>query len=134
MPKSCMPMTAKIKMIIPKTKVKFPRSPTVLPMIEINKLSVGHDLANLKTRSFKESNCLVFESFKLYKKINYQTKRAQHRKTGNRSETKLKKGKQHNDKIKNIPALTKIKLGTKSNQLEQGFDCKSSGEKLLINM
>lgn len=46
-----MPMTAKMKMMIHKTNVKLPKAPTVLPMMEISKLSVGHDLANLKTRN-----------------------------------------------------------------------------------
>lgn len=44
-------MTAKMKMMMAKTKVRLPRSPTVLPMMDINRLSVGHDLASLKTRS-----------------------------------------------------------------------------------
>ena len=46
-----MPMTAKMKMMMHKTKVKLPRAPTVLPMMEMSKLSVGHDFANLNTRS-----------------------------------------------------------------------------------
>ena len=44
-------MTAKINMMIHKTKVRFPNAPTVLPIIDISRFSVGHDLANLKTRS-----------------------------------------------------------------------------------
>ena len=44
-------MTAKIKMIMHNTKVRLPSAPTVLPIMDISKLSVGHDLANLKTRS-----------------------------------------------------------------------------------
>ena len=46
-----MPMTAKIKMIIHSTKVKFPRAPIVLPMMEMSKFNVGQDLASLKTRN-----------------------------------------------------------------------------------
>lgn len=33
------------------TKVRLPKAPIVLPIIEMSKLSVGHDFANLKTRS-----------------------------------------------------------------------------------
>lgn len=47
-----MPITAKMNMIMANTKVKLPRSPTVLPMIDISKFSVGQDLANLNTRSY----------------------------------------------------------------------------------
>ena len=46
-------MTAKMKIMIPKTKVKFPKAPTVLPMMEISKFKVGQDFANLKTLSCK---------------------------------------------------------------------------------
>lgn len=46
-----MPITAKMKIMMHKTNVRLPRAPTVLPMIEMSKLSVGHDLANLNTRS-----------------------------------------------------------------------------------
>lgn len=40
-----------MKIIIHKTKVKFPRAPTVRPMIEMIKFSAGHDLASLNTLS-----------------------------------------------------------------------------------
>ena len=46
-------MTAKMKIMMHSTKVRLPRAPTVLPMMEMSKLSVGHDFANLKTRSCK---------------------------------------------------------------------------------
>jgi len=46
-----MPMTAKIKMIIHSTKVKLPRAPIVLPMMEMSKFNVGQDLASLNTRN-----------------------------------------------------------------------------------
>lgn len=52
-------MTAKIKMMIPKTKVKFPNAPIVLPMIEIRRFKVGHDFANLKTLSCKRKQTRV---------------------------------------------------------------------------
>lgn len=48
-----MPITAKIKMIIHSTKVKFPRAPIVLPMMEMSKFNVGQDLASLNTRNCK---------------------------------------------------------------------------------
>ena len=51
LPNICIPMTAKIKMIMQNKKVRLPSAPTVLPIMDISKLSVGHDLANLKTRS-----------------------------------------------------------------------------------
>ena len=44
-------MTAKMKIMMHKTRVRLPKAPTVLPMIEINKFKVGQDLANLKTRN-----------------------------------------------------------------------------------
>lgn len=50
-PNNCMPMTAKMKMMIASTKHRLPRAPMVLPMIPIRRLSVGQDFANLKTRS-----------------------------------------------------------------------------------
>lgn len=34
------------------TNVRLPRAPTVRPMIDINKFSVGHDFANLNTRNY----------------------------------------------------------------------------------
>lgn len=40
-----------MKIIIHKTNVKFPRAPTVRPMIEMIKFSAGHDLASLNTLS-----------------------------------------------------------------------------------
>lgn len=40
-------------MMIPNTNVRLPISPTVLPIIDINRFNVGHDLANLNTRSLK---------------------------------------------------------------------------------
>ena len=42
-------MTAKMKMMMHKTNVKLPKAPTVVPIMEMSKFSVGHDLANLKT-------------------------------------------------------------------------------------
>ena len=47
-----MPMTAKMKMMIQRTKVRFPRAPMVFPIMEMRRLSVGHDLANLNTLSW----------------------------------------------------------------------------------
>lgn len=47
-------MTAKMNIMIPKTKVKFPKAPTVLPMMEMSKFNVGQDFANLKTLSWKK--------------------------------------------------------------------------------
>ena len=44
-------MTANIKMMIQRTKVRLPRAPMVFPMMEIRRLRVGHDLANLNTLS-----------------------------------------------------------------------------------
>ena len=52
MPNSCMPMTAKMKMMIQRTKVRFPRAPMVFPIMEMRRLSVGQDLANLNTLSW----------------------------------------------------------------------------------
>jgi hypothetical protein len=49
-------MTAKMKMIMHNTKVKLPRAPTVRPMIDMSKLRVGQDLANLNTRNWKEKS------------------------------------------------------------------------------
>lgn len=38
-----------MKIMIQSTKVRLPKAPTVRPMIDISKLSVGHDFASLKT-------------------------------------------------------------------------------------
>lgn len=35
-----------------KTNVRLPNAPIVRPMIEINRFNVGHDFANLNTRSY----------------------------------------------------------------------------------
>jgi len=35
--------------------VRFPRAPTELPMILMSVFKVGHDLANLKTRSCEQN-------------------------------------------------------------------------------
>lgn len=43
-------------MMMHNTNVKFPKAPTVRPIIDINKFSVGHDFANLNTRSYKSKN------------------------------------------------------------------------------
>ena len=51
MPKSCIPITAKIKMMIMRTKVRFERAPTVLAMIVKMSFRLFQDLANLKTLS-----------------------------------------------------------------------------------
>ncbi len=51
MPKSCMPMTAKMKMMMQRTKVRLLSAPIVFPMMEMRRFSVGHDFASLKTRS-----------------------------------------------------------------------------------
>ena len=45
-------MTAKMKMMIQRTKVRFPRAPMVFPIMEMRRLSVGQDLANLNTLSW----------------------------------------------------------------------------------
>lgn len=42
-----------MKIMMHNTKVKLPKAPIVLPIIEMSKLSVGHDFANLNTRSCK---------------------------------------------------------------------------------
>lgn len=47
-------MTAKMKMMMHKTNVKLPRAPTVFPIMEMSKLSVGHDFANLNTRNYRD--------------------------------------------------------------------------------
>ncbi len=46
-----MPITANMNIIMTRTNVKFPKAPIVLPIIDIKRLSVGHDLANLNTRN-----------------------------------------------------------------------------------
>ena len=56
-------MTAKMKMIMHNTKVRLPSAPTVLPIMDISKLSVGHDLANLKTRSWKKIDSRIIAYF-----------------------------------------------------------------------
>jgi hypothetical protein len=53
---TCMPITAKINIIITRTNVKFPRAPIVLPIIDINRFNVGQDFANLKTRNLIKRN------------------------------------------------------------------------------
>ena len=45
-------MTAKMKMMIQRTNVRFPRAPMVFPIMEMRRLSVGQDLANLNTLSW----------------------------------------------------------------------------------
>lgn len=51
------------------TKVRLPKAPIVLPIMEMSKLSVGHDFANLNTRScnyklwYKASHKLAYRRF-----------------------------------------------------------------------
>lgn len=55
-----------MKMIMHKTNVKLPNAPIVRPMIEINRFNVGHDFANLNTRSYLDAFSLkekVWEKF-----------------------------------------------------------------------
>lgn len=40
-----------MKIMMHNTKVRLPKAPIVLPIIDMSKLSVGHDFANLNTRS-----------------------------------------------------------------------------------
>ena len=42
--------------MIPRTNVKFPKAPRVLPIIVIKRFSVGHDFASLKTLSLSKIN------------------------------------------------------------------------------
>lgn len=55
-----MPMTAKMKMMMHKTNVKLPKAPTVFPMMEMSKLSVGQDFANLNTRNCNLGDLIEF--------------------------------------------------------------------------
>jgi hypothetical protein len=55
-------------MIIHNTKVRLPNAPIVRPIIEINKFNVGHDLANLNTRSFLNMKKKVEKREKSYDK------------------------------------------------------------------
>ena len=48
-PNSCMPMTAKMKIMIQRTKVRLDRAPTVFIMIVRISFKDFHDLANLNT-------------------------------------------------------------------------------------
>ena len=47
-------MTAKMKMMMQRTKVRLPRAPIVFPMMEMRRLRVGQDLASLNTLSWNE--------------------------------------------------------------------------------
>ena len=49
-----MPITAKIKIIIPRINVKLPSAPIDWPIIDIRRFNVCQDLANLNTRNFIE--------------------------------------------------------------------------------
>ncbi len=51
---TCIPITEKINMIIPRTNIKYPKAPIDWPIIEIRRLNVGQDLANLNTRNLTE--------------------------------------------------------------------------------
>lgn len=42
-----------MKIMIQSTNVRLPKAPTVRPMIDISKFSVGHDFASLKTLNCK---------------------------------------------------------------------------------
>lgn len=54
-PNTCIPMTAKIKTMMPSTKQRLPSALTVRPIIPIRRFNVGHDLANLKMRNYKRN-------------------------------------------------------------------------------
>ena len=55
-PKSCIPTTAKMKMMMARTKQRLPRAPNVRPMIEMRRFKVGQDFASLNTRSCRMDN------------------------------------------------------------------------------
>jgi hypothetical protein len=46
-----------MKIMIQSTNVRLPKAPTVRPMIDISKFSVGHDFASLKTLNCKYGRC-----------------------------------------------------------------------------
>lgn len=56
LPNNCIPITAKMKIMMHNTNVRLPRAPTVLPMIEINRFNVGHDFASLNTLNWKQKD------------------------------------------------------------------------------
>lgn len=43
-----------MKIMIQSTNVRLPKAPTVRPMIDISKFSVGQDFASLKTLNWKK--------------------------------------------------------------------------------
>jgi hypothetical protein len=51
---TCIPITAKINIIITRTNVKFPKAPNDLPIIKIRRFNVCQDFANLSTRNLTE--------------------------------------------------------------------------------
>ena len=129
-----MPMTAKMKMMMHKTKVKLPRAPTVLPMMEMSKLSVGHDFANLNTRScffFKErTNLLVFFAKKKKKKITYQSEGTEDGEAGNAFESELEERQEDDDEIENVPSFLEVEFGADGDQLEESLDGERGREEL----
>ena len=59
-------MTANMKMMMQRTKVRLPRAPMVLPMMKVNRFRLGHDLASLNTRNYngKSKKKLLIVSIK----------------------------------------------------------------------
>lgn len=81
--------------------------------MEMSKFSVGHDLANLKTRNWKEKYGSEKTAI-MFTECAYQTKWAQNGQTGqvDRRETELKERQNYNNEVKYVPAFSKVKLWT----------------------
>ena len=74
-------MTAKMKMMIQRTKVRLPRAPIVFPMMEMRRLRVGQDLASLNTLSWNDKYFhLIWKQQS--STTTYQPKRSKDGKTG----------------------------------------------------
>ena len=159
MPKSCIPMTAKMKMIIHSTRVRLPRAPIVFPMMDIKRFNVGQDFASLKTRNCEITSCFVWKAINYHKKIikNYrygnhsgfnrlsfkpkiisswpthQPKRPQNWKALDPLETQLKEGEGDNEEVENVPAFLEVELRTHRKEFHEGFNTECSSEKLDTN-
>lgn len=63
------------------TNVRLPKAPIVLPIIEMSKLSVGHDFANLNTRSCNYKLWNKASHKLAYRRFTYATDALLHRPT-----------------------------------------------------
>ena len=153
-PNSCIPITAKIKIIIRSTKQRLPRAPIVRPMMPIRRLRVGHDLASLNTRNWNietrrrsshewtitdnraRRNCSGGGSATTTTAAanhTYQSERPENGQTLDVSQAQFYQTKYNNNKIKTVPLVLHKVDRAEGDDFEHGLSSKYCGKYLKKN-